>query len=88
MLYILFNLSQSFVVADKRDIQVSERKYSIAVSNVFFFQDFTMLSILCTPIPKEWNLAAFHFIAVSCVCREIFNVNNVTVHQCGMQQRE
>lgn len=55
---------------------------------MFFFQGFTMLSILGTPIPKEWNLAAFHFIAVSCVCHEIFNVNNVTVHQCGMQQRE
>ena len=38
MLYILFSLSQSFVVADKRDIQVSQRKYSIAVSDVFFWK--------------------------------------------------
>ena len=55
---------------------------------MFFLEDLTMLSILCTPIPKEWNSAAFHFIAVSCVFYEIFNVNNVTVQQCGMQQRE
>ena len=50
---------------------------------MFFLEDFTMLSILCTPIPKEWN-----FIAVSCVFHEIFNINNVTVQQSGMQQRE
>lgn len=48
MLYILFNLSQSFVVADKRDIQVSERKYSIAVSNVFFSRFYNVINIMYT----------------------------------------
>jgi len=46
MLYILFSLSQSFIVADKRDIQVSERKYSIAVSNVFFGRFYNVINIM------------------------------------------